>query len=200
MEQEKKIAIYPGTFDPLTSGHVSLIRRGCAIFDQVIVAVANDTPKTPLFTIEERVAMASEVFRGNAQVRVQSFSGLTVDFADEVGAKVVLRGLRAVSDFEYEFQLALLNRKLKRHIQTVFLMTDYQWLYISSTVVKASAKLGGDIKGLVPDSIYARLREKFGFPYPLASDGSTTNDNGEWAVDIHADQDLAGFAEDGEEE
>lgn len=168
MEHEPIIAIYPGTFDPLTNGHVSLIRRGCAIFDTVVVAVANDTPKSPLFTIEERVVMAREVFEGNPKVRVESFSGLTVDFADRIGARVILRGLRAVSDFEYEFQLTLLNRKMKRHIQTVFLMTDYQWLYISSTIVKGAAKLGGDIKGLVPDTIYSRLREKFGYPYPLA--------------------------------
>lgn len=168
MEYEPNIAIYPGTFDPLTSGHVSLIRRGCTIFDTVIVAVANDTPKSPLFTIEERVAMAQEVFAGNPKVEVEPFSGLTVDYADRRGAKVILRGLRAVSDFEYEFQLALMNRKMKRHIQTVFLMTDFQWLYISSTIVKAAAQLGGDIKDLVPDNVYSRLRKKFGYPYPLA--------------------------------
>jgi pantetheine-phosphate adenylyltransferase len=168
MECEPTIAIYPGTFDPLTNGHVSLIRRACAIFDIVVVAVANDTPKSPLFTIEERVAMAAEVFAGNSQVEVEPFSGLLVDYADRRGAKVLLRGLRAVSDFEYEFQLALMNRKMKRHIQTVFLMTDYQWLYISSTIIKSAAQLGGDIKGLVPEPIYARLREKFGYPYPLA--------------------------------
>lgn len=165
---EPSIAVYPGTFDPLTNGHVSLIRRACTIFDTVVVAVASDTPKTPLFTIEERVAMAREVFQNNPRVRVEQFSGLTVDFADRLGAKIILRGLRAVSDYEYEFQLALINRKMKRHIQTLFLMTDFQWLYISSTIVKAAAKIGGDIKGLVPDSIYIRLREKFGYPYPLA--------------------------------
>lgn len=168
MAHEPITAIYPGTFDPLTNGHVSLIRRGCEIFDSVVVAVANDTPKSPLFTIEERVAMAREVFARTPKVRVESFSGLTVDFADRIGARIILRGLRAVSDFEYEFQLTLLNRKMKRHIQTVFLMTDYQWLYISSTIVKGAAKLGGDIKGLVPDGVYLRLREKFGYPYPLA--------------------------------
>lgn len=168
MKHETSIAVYPGTFDPLTNGHVSLIRRGCAIFDCVIVAVANDTPKSPLFTIEERVEMAKTVFASNSQVRVEPFSGLTVDFADSLGAKAILRGLRAVSDFEYEFQLALLNRKMKRHIQTVFLMTDFQWMYISSTIVKAAAQLGGDIKDMVPVGVYARLREKFGYPYPLA--------------------------------
>uniref|UniRef100_UPI0025BDC9DD pantetheine-phosphate adenylyltransferase n=1 Tax=Halodesulfovibrio sp. TaxID=1912772 RepID=UPI0025BDC9DD len=155
------------TFDPMTMGHVSLIKRGCEIFDRVIVAVANDTPKSPLFSITERVAMAEEVFKDTPQVTVEPFSGLLVEYAERRGAHVVLRGLRAVSDFEYEFQLALMNRKLKKHIQTVFLMTDYQWLYISSTIIKAAGKLGGDIKGLVPDNVYRKLREKYGYPYPL---------------------------------
>ncbi len=163
----ERIAVYPGTFDPLTNGHVSLIKRGRRIFDKVIVAVANDTPKSPLFSITERVAMAEDVFKDEDNIIVEPFSGLLVDYVERRGACVILRGLRAVSDFEYEFQLALMNRKLKRHIQTVFLMTDYQWLYISSTIVKAAAKLGGDIKGLVPDNVYRRLREKYGYPYPL---------------------------------
>lgn len=172
-EHEPSIAIYPGTFDPLTNGHVSLIRRGCTIFDTVVVAVANDTPKQPLFTVEERVSMAREVFSGHPKVEVDQFSGLTVDYADRRGAKVIMRGLRAISDFEYEFQLALINRKMKRHIQTIFLMTDFQWFYISSTIVKTAAKIGGDIRGLVPDIVYSRLREKYGYPYPLASDDSS---------------------------
>lgn len=163
----ERVAVYPGTFDPMTMGHVSLIKRGCEIFDRVIVAVANDTPKTPLFSITERVAMAEEVFKDTPEVTVEPFSGLLVEYAERRGAHVVLRGLRAVSDFEYEFQLALMNRKLKKHIQTVFLMTDYQWLYISSTIIKAAGKLGGDIKGLVPDNVYRKLREKYGYPYPL---------------------------------
>lgn len=163
----ERVAVYPGTFDPMTMGHVSLIRRGCEIFDRVIVAVANDTPKSPLFSITERVAMAEEVFKDEPQVTVEPFSGLLVEYAERRGAHVILRGLRAVSDFEYEFQLALMNRKLKKHIQTVFLMTDYQWLYISSTIIKAAGKLGGDIKGLVPDNVYRNLREKYGYPYPL---------------------------------
>jgi pantetheine-phosphate adenylyltransferase len=164
MEHEPRIAVYPGTFDPMTNGHLSLIRRACTIFDRIVVGVANDTAKIPLFTIEERVAMAQEVLAGQDNVEVQSFSGLTVDFADHLGASVIVRGLRAVSDFEYEFQLALINRKMKRHIQTVFLMTDYQWFYISSTIIKAAAKSGGDIRRLVPDPVYHRLREKFGYP------------------------------------
>jgi pantetheine-phosphate adenylyltransferase len=160
-------AIYPGTFDPLTNGHVSLIRRGCEIFETIIVAVANDTPKNPLFTIEERVDLAGEVFVDQPQVRVEMFSGMLVDYAERGGCNVILRGLRAVSDFEYEFQMALLNRKLKRHIQTIFLMTDYQWLFISSTVVKNAASLGGEIRGLVPEPVYRALRRKYGYPYPL---------------------------------
>ena len=163
----ERVAVYPGTFDPMTMGHVSLIKRGCEIFDRVIVAVANDTPKSPLFSITERVAMAEEVFKDTPEVTVEPFSGLLVEYAERRGAHVVLRGLRAVSDFEYEFQLALMNRELKKHIQTVFLMTDYQWLYISSTSIKSAGKLGGDIKGLVPDNVYRKLREKYGYPYPL---------------------------------
>jgi pantetheine-phosphate adenylyltransferase len=111
--------------------------------------------------------MAQEALEGVGSITVEPFSGLLVDYAERRGAGVILRGLRAVSDFEYEFQLALMNRKMKRHIQTVFLMTDYKWLYISSTIIKAAASLGGDIKGLVPDNVYRRLREKYGYPYPL---------------------------------
>lgn len=176
MEQESgRIAVYPGTFDPLTNGHVSLIKRGCEIFDQVIVAVANDTPKNPLFTIEERVALASEVFVDNPRVKVELFSGLLVDYVERCGSKVILRGLRAVSDFEYEFQMALMNRKLKRHIQTMFLMTDYQWLFTSSTIVKSAARLGGEVHGLVPPPVYRAIRQKYGYPYPLNTEGSDEN-------------------------
>lgn len=167
MEYKERSAVYPGTFDPLTNGHVSLIRRGCEIFDKIIVAVANDTPKNPLFTIEERVSMAQEVFVGHPQVEVAQFSGLLVDYVERLDSRVILRGLRAVADFEYEFQLALMNRKLKRHVQTVFLMTDYQWLFTSSSIVKSAASLGGEIRGLVPDPVYRALRRKYGYPYPL---------------------------------
>lgn len=158
-----KLAVYPGTFDPLTMGHVSLIKRGQKIFDNVIVAVAADTSKRPLFSLDDRVSMAQEVFKDSPEITVEPFTGLLVDYAAERKADVILRGLRAVSDFEYEFQLALMNRRLKRSIQTVFLMTDYQWLYISSTIVKAAASLGGDIKGLVPDVVYKRLRQVYGY-------------------------------------
>jgi pantetheine-phosphate adenylyltransferase len=159
------VAVYPGTFDPLTNGHVSLTRRACEIFEHVIIAVANETGKNTLFSLEERVEIAKETFADQPRVSVQPFSGLTVDFAESVGAKVLLRGLRAVSDFEFEFQLALLNRKMKGHIQTMFLMTDYKWLFISSSIIKSAASLGGDIKGLVPGSSYKRLRERYGYPW-----------------------------------
>lgn len=159
-----KVALYPGTFDPLTNGHVSLVRRGCEVFDHIIVAVASETQKNTLFSLNERLEMAAEAFRDSANVSVESFNGLTVDFAEKRGVHAILRGLRAVSDFEYEFQLALMNRRLQRHIQTVFLMTDYQWLYISSTIIKAVASQCGNIKGLVPENVRAALARKYSCP------------------------------------
>lgn len=159
-----KTAIYPGTFDPLTNGHVSLIKRGRRIFDRIIVAVAKDNYKNTLFSLDERVAIAREVLADTPDVEVEPFEGLLVDYVVRRGAGVILRGLRAVSDFEYEFQLALMNRRLKREVQTVFLMTDYKWLYISSTIVKEAAKLGGDIGGLVPDLVRRRMLAKYGLP------------------------------------
>ena len=158
---QNKIAIYPGTFDPLTNGHVSLIKRACEVFDHVLVAVAADTHKAPLFTAEERLEMVKETFKNEQAVSAEIFNGLLVDFAEEKQAHVIVRGLRAVSDFEYEFQLALMNRKLKRKIQTIFLMTDYQWLYISSTIIKSAASLGGNVRDMVPANVEARLIEKY---------------------------------------
>ena len=158
-----KIAIYPGTFDPLTNGHVSLIKRACEIFDKVLVAVAEDTHKDTLFNAEERLGMINEIFKDNPRVSAEIFNGLLVDFAQKKEVHVIVRGLRAVSDFEYEFQLALMNRKLKRQIQTIFLMTDYQWLYISSTIIKSAASLGGDVKDMVPRVVLNKLKEKYGF-------------------------------------
>ena len=155
-----RVAVYPGTFDPLTNGHVSLIRRGRELFDTVIVAVADNTPKAPLFSHEERVTLAREALGDDPGIIVEPFSGLLVEYVAQRGAQVILRGLRAVSDFEYEFQLALMNRRLRREIQTVFLMTDYQWLYISSTIVKAAASHGGEVEGLVPENVLLALREK----------------------------------------
>jgi len=157
-----KTALYPGTFDPITNGHVSLIQRGCEVFDRVLVAVAADTPKTPLFSIEDRVELARAVFAGQPNVIVEPFAGLTVEFARRQNVCAILRGLRAVSDFEYEFQLALMNRRLERHIQTVFLMTDYQWLYISSTLIKTAVREGAEVKGLVPEVVREALTAKLG--------------------------------------
>jgi pantetheine-phosphate adenylyltransferase len=161
MHQERT-AIYPGTFDPLTNGHLSLIRRSRELFDRIVVAVAAQTPKAPLFTLEERVQLAREALGDNdSGIVVEPFDGLLVDYVVKRGSCILLRGLRAVSDFEYEFQLALMNRKLRREIQTVFLMTDYQWLYISSTIVKAAASLGGNIHGLVPGCVERSLQKKY---------------------------------------
>lgn len=149
----ERVAVYPGTFDPFTNGHLSIVRRGLEVFDRVIVAVAKDSGKNPLFTLDERVAMIREVFRGQLRIEVEGFSGLLVDYVPSKGANTILRGMRAVSDFEYEFQMALMNRKLKPSIHTVFMMTDYRWLYISSTIIKDVARLGGSIEGLVPETI-----------------------------------------------
>lgn len=163
-----KTALYPGTFDPLTNGHVSLVTRGCRVFDRIIVGIAENYTKKPLFSLKERMDMAREVFKGRPEVEVCSFSGLTVEYAVKRNVTAILRGLRAVSDFEYEFQMALMNRRLERRIQTVFLMTDYQWLYISSTIIKAAASQCADIKGLVPEIVRMALLEKFNCPDPHA--------------------------------
>jgi pantetheine-phosphate adenylyltransferase len=152
-----RLAVYPGTFDPLTKGHLSIMNRGLKIFDRIILAVAKSTPKKTLFSVEERVEMAREVFKDRPNVHVEAFDGLLIDYVTRRGAGAVLRGLRAVSDFEYEFQMALMNRRLARDIQTVFLMTDYKWMYLSSTIVKEVACHGGNIKGLVPDEVISPL-------------------------------------------
>lgn len=154
-------AIYPGTFDPLTNGHVSIVRRGLKIFNKIVVAIAKDSNKNPLFTLEERVKMISEVFADDERVEVEGFSGLLVDYVSRRGAEAVLRGMRAVSDFEYEFQMALMNRRLARDIQTVFLMTDYKWMYISSSIIKEAAKHGGNIQGLVPNALVPEIYKRY---------------------------------------
>lgn len=159
-----RLAIYPGTFDPVTKGHVSLIRRGLKIFDQIVFAVARSTPKKTLFTIDERVDMANEVFAEDEGIIVEPFDGLLIDYARRRGAGAILRGLRAVSDFEYEFQMALMNRKLDRDVQTAFLMTDFKWMYLSSTIVKEVASHGGNVKGLVPDLVVPKLYRKYATP------------------------------------
>ena len=157
----KCLAIYPGTFDPITNGHLSIIKRGLKIFERLIIAILHNPQKTPLFTLEERIEMIEESIRGIPNVEVDSFDGLLIDYAQQKNANVILRGLRAMSDFEYEFQMALMNRKLNREIQSVFLMTDYKWFYTSSTIIKEAARFGGDVSGLVPEIVNRKLKEKF---------------------------------------
>ncbi len=162
---EKRIAVYAGSFDPITNGHLSLIRRALEIFDKLIVAIAINGEKRPLFTVEERLEMikegTKEKIKDYERVEVDVFEGLLVDYTASKDAKVILRGLRAVSDFDYELQLALMNRRLNRDIQSVFLMTDFKWLFLSSTIVKEAARFGGDVKGLVPKVVVEKLKEKF---------------------------------------
>ncbi|MEZ0329304.1 MAG: pantetheine-phosphate adenylyltransferase [Dissulfuribacterales bacterium] len=156
-------AIYPGTFDPITNGHADIIERGLKLFDSIVVAIGENPAKKPLFTLEERMEMAKECVKNEPRVEIRSFNGLLVNFAKECGATVILRGLRAVSDFDYELQRALMNRKLSRDIETVFLMTGFRWIYISSTIVKEAARFGGDLCDLVPPHVEKRLKRCFGY-------------------------------------
>jgi pantetheine-phosphate adenylyltransferase len=155
-----RVAIYPGSFDPLTSGHVDIIERGAKIFDSIIVAILANVEKTPLFTENERIAIIRDVFKGHENVQVETFSGLLVDYAQLKSASVLVRGLRAVSDFEYEFQMALMNRHLAPGIETVFMMPDEKYTYISSRLIKEVFTLGGEITGLVPPVVEQKLRAK----------------------------------------
>ncbi|MDI6727135.1 MAG: pantetheine-phosphate adenylyltransferase [Smithellaceae bacterium] len=157
-----KVAVYPGSFDPITNGHVDIIKRGLRMFDAMIVVVAYNPEKRSLFTVEERTEMIREVLRDHNNITVDSTPGLLVDYVKNSGANVILRGLRALSDFEYEFQLALMNRRLNREIETVFLMTGYKWFYTSSSIIKEAASLGGSVKGMIPDIVYQRMEEKYG--------------------------------------
>ena len=156
------VAVYPGSFDPVTNGHLDIITRGLAVFDAVIIAILVNPQKHPLFTVEERVALIREAYKGEARVRVDTFSGLLVDYAERVGASVIVRGLRAVSDFEYEFQMALMNRRLDPNIETVFMAPADGYSYVSSRLVKEVFQLGGDVSALVPKLVERRLREKYG--------------------------------------
>ena len=159
-----KIAIYPGSFDPITNGHADIVKRSAAVFDKVIVAVSINSQKMPLFSIDERIELAKEVFVDYPNVEVATFSGLLADFAKSVGAKTIIKGLRAVSDFEYEFQMAHMNKKLNPDVETMFMMSNQKYSYLSSSIVKEVGKLGGDLTDLVPeqiiDVIYKRLRRK----------------------------------------
>ncbi len=157
-----RIAVYPGSFDPVHNGHVDIIERCGPIFDQVVVAVLNNTSKEPLFSIDERVDMLREVLAGNRRgsFRVESFSGLLVDYMEQIGARTIVRGLRAVSDFESEFQMALMNRRLDPRVETVFLTPKEEYSYLSSRLTKEVFLLGGDLEGLVPQAVLERMRRR----------------------------------------
>ena len=157
----EKIAMYPGSFDPITNGHLNIIERSLLIFDKLLIAVAINAAKQPLFTVEERVAMIKEVTNNNPNVIVDSFEGLLVDYVAEKNIHVLVRGLRAMSDFEYEFQMTFMNRKLNRSVETIFMMTGLRWFYVNSRIIKEVAFAGGSVKGLVPDVVSERLKEKF---------------------------------------
>jgi pantetheine-phosphate adenylyltransferase len=154
------IALYPGSFDPITMGHVDIIQRGARLFEKIVVAVLLNADKSPLFTVQERVDIAREVFRDRANVEVETFDGLLVDYARRKQAGVIVKGLRAVSDFEYEMQMALMNRRLNPEVETVFMMPTEPYTYVSSRLVKEVVALGGSVRGIVPEIVERRLREK----------------------------------------
>ncbi|MCK0470642.1 pantetheine-phosphate adenylyltransferase [Halalkalibacter sp. APA_J-10(15)] len=155
------IAVCPGSFDPITYGHIDIITRGSHVFDEVIIAVLHNRNKKPTFTMEERIKLIKEVTAHIPQVRVDTFDGLLIDYMKEKKARTIIRGLRAVSDFEYEMQVASINKKLGPEIETFFMMTNHQYSYLSSSIVKEVAKYDGDVSGLVPDIVENALRRKF---------------------------------------
>lgn len=154
------VAVYPGSFDPLTNGHVDIIHRGAKLFDHIVVAVLVNRKKSPMFSAEERVTIAREVFRDRPNVEIDTFQGLLVDYVKHRGANAIVRGLRAISDFEYEMQMALMNRRLDVNIETVFMMPAEAYTYVSSHLVKEIAALGGSVDGLVPTFVETQLRAK----------------------------------------
>ncbi len=156
-----KRGIYPGTFDPITNGHLDLVQRGLRIFDEIIIAVAPSPKKQPLFTLEERLKLIRESVKDLKNVRVEAFNGLLVDYAKSKGGIAIIRGLRAVSDFEYELQMALMNRRLDMSVETVFMMPSEEYSFLTSTIVKEAASFGGSVKGLVPEVVEQALNEKF---------------------------------------
>jgi len=157
---KSRLAVFPGSFDPLTNGHVDIIERGTHIFEKIIVAILVNAEKSPLFSMEERVEIVRETFRGRANVEVDTFDGLLVDYVERRKAHVIVRGLRALSDFEAEFQMALMNRRLSPSVETVFMMPAEQYTYISSRLIKEVFSLGGQVRGLVPEIVVTRLQEK----------------------------------------
>ncbi|MEE8400229.1 MAG: pantetheine-phosphate adenylyltransferase [Desulfobacterales bacterium] len=156
-----KTAIYPGSFDPVTNGHVDIVKRGTLLFDKVIVTILHNIGKKSLFSVEERLEMLHESLDDQQNVEIETFDGLTVDYAESKNAVAILRGMRAVSDFESEFQLALMNRRLNRKVQTVFLMTGLRWIFVGSSIIKEAAQFGGNIEGLVPPFVEEKLKAKF---------------------------------------
>jgi pantetheine-phosphate adenylyltransferase len=156
-----KIAIYPGTFDPVTNGHLDIIQRALTIFDKIIVAIAINPGKEPLFTLEERLTMLREALKDIPNIEIDNFDGLLVDYAKKRDTCAIIRGLRAVSEFEYEFQMALMNRKLERDIETFFLMTGLRWIFTSSSIIKEAAQFGGNVEEMVPELVNRKLKEKF---------------------------------------
>ncbi len=160
--KRKSLAVFPGSFDPITNGHVDIVSRALSIFSEIVMAILVNPDKRPLFTVEERVELIRDSFRGNKRVRVDIFSGLLVDYAERIGASVIVRGLRAISDFEYEFQMALMNRRLDQKMETVFMMPAESYSYVSSKLVKEVFQLGGRVSDLVPPVVERRLREKYG--------------------------------------
>ena len=155
-----RIAVYPGSFDPVTKGHLDVIVRAAALFDQVIVGVLHNSAKSPLFSVEERVKILEEATQEVPNIRIQSFSGLSVDFARQCGAKAIIRGLRAITDFEYELQMAQTNHKLAPEVETMFLTTSIEYSYLSSTTVREIAAFGGDLSQFVPEAVAVELRKK----------------------------------------
>jgi pantetheine-phosphate adenylyltransferase len=156
----KKLAIYPGSFDPITNAHVDIVLRGLDVFGRILVAVLENPKKAPLFTTKERVAMIGKIFEGREEVEVTSFSGLLVEFAKARGTNTVIRGLRAISDFEYEFQMALMNRRLSPEMETLFMMPSQEYSFLSSSLVKEVFMLGGSVRDLVPGLVERKLRER----------------------------------------
>ncbi|AJA48157.1 phosphopantetheine adenylyltransferase [Clostridium pasteurianum DSM 525 = ATCC 6013] len=155
-----KVAVYPGSFDPITNGHLDIIKRAAKVFDEVIVVILLNPQKKSLFSVEERVELIKKVLKFNKNIKIECYNGLLVDFMREKGAKVIIKGLRAMSDFEYEFQMALMNNKLDPNVETVFMMTRAEYSYLSSSSVKQVAVFGGCIKGLVPDEIIPDIQRK----------------------------------------
>lgn len=155
-------AIYPGTFDPMTKGHVDLIERACNLFDEIVIAIAASEAKNPLFTLDERIKIAEKIFKNNEKVKVIGFSGLLVDLAKDNDAKILIRGLRVVADFEYEFQLANMNRAMMPELESVFLTPKEQYSYISSSLVKEICKMGGDVSKFVDPISLSELKRKYG--------------------------------------